>query len=138
MNQQRPRSAPPRRISRLGIMLLASILATGIQAFLVHRRARHAERAHPPEGRFVEIDSIRLHYVERGEGSPVVLLHGNGAMIQDFDISGTLDVAADRYRVVAFDRPGFGHTARPRGRIWTPAAQAKLLREAFNRLGIAR
>jgi pimeloyl-ACP methyl ester carboxylesterase len=118
--------------------LLASILATGIQAFLVHRRARDAERAHPPEGRFVEIDGVRLHYVERGEGSPVVLLHGNGAMIQDFDISGTLDVAADRYRVVAFDRPGFGHTDRPRGRIWTPAAQAKLLREAFNRLGIAR
>ena len=72
-------------------------------------------------------DGVRLHYIDRGQGEPVVLLHGNGTMAQDFDLSGVLEIAAGRYRVIAFDRPGYGHSARPRDRIWTPDAQAKLL-----------
>jgi len=52
--------------------------------------------------------------VERGEGEPLVLLHGNGSMIQDFKSSGLIDMAAAEYRVIAFDRPGHGHSDRPR------------------------
>ena len=37
---------------------------------------------------------VRLHYVERGSGEPLVLLHGNGSMIQDFESSGLVDLAA--------------------------------------------
>ncbi|MGZ5145919.1 MAG: alpha/beta fold hydrolase, partial [Burkholderiales bacterium] len=43
---------------------------------------------------------------------------------------------AERYRVIAFDRPGFGHSERPRDRLWTPDAQAALLHRAFSQLGI--
>lgn len=73
--------------------------------------ARKAERENPPQGRFVDVDGVRLHYVERGSGLPVVLFHGNGSMIQDFQSSGLIDLAAKDYRVVAFDRPGLA-TAR--------------------------
>lgn len=45
---------------------------------------------------------------------------------------------AKRYRVVVFDRPGFGHSGRPRGRVWTAKAQAELLRAALKELGIGR
>jgi pimeloyl-ACP methyl ester carboxylesterase len=38
--------------------------------------------------------------------------------------------------VIAFDRPGFGHSERPRDRLWTPDAQAALLHKAFSQLGI--
>jgi pimeloyl-ACP methyl ester carboxylesterase len=38
--------------------------------------------------------------------------------------------------VVAFDRPGFGYSERPRGIAWTPAAQADLLAGALERMGI--
>ena len=48
----------------------------------------------PPAGQFLEVDGVRLHYVERGEGEPLVLLHGNGSMIQDFETSGLIDMAA--------------------------------------------
>ncbi len=41
------------------------------------------------------------------------------------------------YRVVAIDRPGFGHSERPRGR-WTESAQASLLPEAFRLLDVDR
>ena len=99
-------------------------------------RARQAERDHPPIGRFLDIDGVRLHYLVRGEGPALVLLHGNGAMIEDFAISGILDRLAQRFRVIAVDRPGFGHTNRPRWRVWTAQAQAELVHNALARLGV--
>jgi pimeloyl-ACP methyl ester carboxylesterase len=79
---------------------------------------------------------VRLHYIDRGSGPPLVLLHGNGSMIQDFQSSGLLDLAARKYRVIVFDRPGFGHSDRPRSTVWTPEAQADLIHAALMKLGV--
>jgi pimeloyl-ACP methyl ester carboxylesterase len=98
-------------------------------------QARKAEAANPPLGKFVEVDGVRLHYVERGEGPVVVLLHGNGTMVEDWIASGVLDALAKTHKVVAFDRPGFGWSERPRTTLWTPAAQARLVAGALGRLG---
>jgi pimeloyl-ACP methyl ester carboxylesterase len=68
----------------------------------------------------------------------LVLLHGNGSMIQDFESSGLIDLAAKTHRVIAFDPPGFGHSERPRGKVWTAEAQADLIYLALERLGISR
>jgi hypothetical protein len=43
--------------------------------------ARKAQRDNPPRGRFIDVDGVHLHYVERGNGRPLVLFHGNGSMI---------------------------------------------------------
>ncbi|MGI8739037.1 MAG: alpha/beta fold hydrolase [Gammaproteobacteria bacterium] len=60
-------------------------------------------------------------------------------MIQDFDISGLVDLAAEHYRVIVFDRPGYGYSARPRGgKPWDPKAQADLLHSALQRLHVER
>jgi pimeloyl-ACP methyl ester carboxylesterase len=111
--------------------------ALAIAALVNRRLARNAESDNPPAGRFLEVDGVRLHYVERGTGTPLVLLHGNGSMIQDFDSSGLIDLAARNYRVIVIDRPGFGHSNRPRNVVWTPAAQAELINGALHRLGIS-
>jgi pimeloyl-ACP methyl ester carboxylesterase len=58
-------------------------------------------------------------------------------MVQDFECSGLIDLAARAYRVIAFDRPGFGHSERPRSRIWTPDAQAKALKSALDQIGVS-
>jgi pimeloyl-ACP methyl ester carboxylesterase len=100
--------------------------------------AKKAERDNPPVGRFVQIDGLRLHYKEWGQGEPLILLHGNGSMIEDFISSGLIDKASQGYRVIAFDRPGFGHSERSRGKIWTPQAQADLIHAALLRLGVSR
>jgi len=99
--------------------------------------AKNAENDNPPAGQFLEVNGVRLHYVERGSGAPLVLLHGNGSMIQDFESSGLIDLAAKNYRVIVFDRPGFGHSDRPRNVVWTPAAQAELINSALHRLGVS-
>ena len=98
-------------------------------------RARRAEESNPPVGSFIEVDGVRLHYRERGSGPPIVLLHGNGTMIQDWLASGVFEALAKTNRVIAFDRPGFGHSERPRTTIWTPAAQAKLIAAALAAMG---
>jgi pimeloyl-ACP methyl ester carboxylesterase len=84
------------------------------------------------------VQGVRLHYVDRGTGAPLVLLHGNGSMVEDFQSSGLLDQAAQKYRVIAFDRPGFGHSSSPRGTSWTPAAQADLIAAALKQIGVSR
>jgi pimeloyl-ACP methyl ester carboxylesterase len=115
----------------------ATVGALAISALINRQLAKNAESDNPPAGQFLEIDGVRLHYVERGSGTPLVLLHGNGSMIQDFESSGLIDLAARNYRVIAFDRPGFGHSDRPRNVVWTPAAQAELINSALQRLGVS-
>ena len=101
-------------------------------------RAREVERDNPPTGRFVTVDGVRLHYIERGAGPPVVLLHGNVVSAGDFVWSGLVYRLAARHRVIAIDRPGYGYSDRPDGSLWTAAEQARLLGKAFSRLGIER
>lgn len=111
--------------------------ALGLTALMVSARARKAERDNPPTGRFIDVEGVQVHYAEIGEGDPLVLLHGNGSMLQDFMGSDFVKAAAKHYRVIAFDRPGYGYTERPRSTIWTPAAQAGLLHSALHRIGVS-
>jgi pimeloyl-ACP methyl ester carboxylesterase len=108
------------------LWMLAALLAATL-ALAVYLAARAAERRNPPIGKFITVDGVRLHYFERGRGPAVVLLHGNTVMLQDYISSGVLDEAALRCRVIAFDRPGFGYSDRPRTKVWTPSAQGKAL-----------
>lgn len=117
---------------------LAVSAAAAATALWVRQRAQRAEREHPPVGKFIYIDGVRLHFVMRGEGPPVVLLHGNTVTHADFMASGLLEQLASDHQVIAFDRPGFGHSARPRNRLWTPSAQAGLIHRALTGLGIER
>jgi len=111
-------------------------LSLAATCLYVRAKTRQAEADNPPQGRFVDVDGVRLHYVERGSGPVLVLLHGNGVLANDFENSGLLDKAAEHYRVIAFDRPGFGYSERPRTTVWTPQAQARLLHHALQELGV--
>jgi pimeloyl-ACP methyl ester carboxylesterase len=114
----------------------AAVLAGA--AIANHLVAKRSERRNPPRGRFVTIDGVQMHYLERGVGPPVVLIHGNGVTAEDFELSGLLDHLAQRHRVIAFDRPGFGYTQRPRRRSWTAKEQATLLLGGLSALGVER
>ncbi|HZV19966.1 MAG TPA: alpha/beta hydrolase, partial [Hyphomicrobiales bacterium] len=121
------------------IYLTAVVAATFAAAALVVRRnTLRAERLYPAKGKFVEADGVRLHYANSGgEGPAVVLLHGNGTSASDWEISGVFCKAGTKYRVIAFDRPGFGHSGCPRGRCWSADAQADLIKGAIQAIGIA-
>lgn len=135
---RRNRSKLPRNAGHaLSLSLLAAGATLAASAVYVQWRSRQAERRNPPSGRFVIIDGLRLHYTDTGGPGPrVVLLHGNGSMTKEMEISGIADELAKNYRVLTFDRPGFGYSNRPRSVSWTPAAQADVLHIALRRLGI--
>lgn len=105
-------------------------------AIINARRAAHAEAANPPQGRFIDCDGVRLHYLDRGAGPIVVLIHGNSSMIADFMSSGLVDLLAKDHRVIVIDRPGYGHSSRPRDRIWTAEAQARVIDQALSEIGV--
>jgi pimeloyl-ACP methyl ester carboxylesterase len=114
----------------------ATAVAGAATALWVLHRARKAERDNPPLGRFIEVDGIRLHFIDKGKGPVVVLLHGNAVQLQDFIGCGLIDRLAEHHRVIAFDRPGFGHSLRPRDRLWTAQAQAAVLRRALAQIDV--
>ncbi|TFW01145.1 alpha/beta hydrolase [Oxalobacteraceae bacterium OM1] len=120
-----------------GLLGLAGMTAAAVA---VRLRTRAAEEENPPCGQFIKVDGVRLHYIERGprDAQPLVLLHGDGSLVQDFLVSGLFDRAAEKYRVIAFDRPGYGYSERPDGQIWGPHAQAALLQHALLTLGVER
>jgi pimeloyl-ACP methyl ester carboxylesterase len=107
-------------------------------AFANHLIARRNERKHPPPGHFIDVNGVRLHYVEHGDGKPVVLIHGNGSMAEEFAISGVVANLAVDHRVIAIDRPGYGYSDRPRGTIWDATAQANLMWAALHKLNVRR
>lgn len=124
------------RNNRGWIAGLAGVAALAGSAVFNRASTRRAEAATPPAGSFVEVEGVRLHHVDRGTGPAVVLLHGNGVTLQDFEVSGVLGLAAARHRVIAFDRPGFGYSERPRTTIWTPAEQARLIAKALKEMEV--
>jgi pimeloyl-ACP methyl ester carboxylesterase len=119
-----------------GSRMIASGIAWTPTGMLTQFLTNRTEHDNPPTGQFIEVDGIRLHYLERGAGIPVVLLHGNGTMAYEFEVSSLLGLAAENYRVLAFDRPGYGYSGRPRGQAWTSKEQADLLFKALKALGI--
>lgn len=128
----RPTSGAP-----LGTIATA---AAGLAALALfnHLAAGRAERANPPRGRFITVDGVRLHVLEQGHGTPILLLHGNGVNAEDFAISGVMDRLSTTHRVIAIDRPGFGYSERPRERDWSPEGQAALMVEACAALDVQR
>ena len=127
-----------RALCSMATTAAASAITLAAVAIANHLVARRTERRHPPTGSFVDVEGIRLHYSDRGQGSPIVLIHGNMVTGDDYNTSGLAEILLKSHRVIIFDRPGFGHSDRPRGHIWTAEKQAHLLHHALEQLGIKR
>lgn len=93
----------------------AILIGTGVllsSAVLVRYLTYKVEKTHRPLGRTVNVGGHSIHVLDQGEGPCVVLLHGNGGMIEDFASTQLIDALAEKYRVLTFDRPGFGLSTR--------------------------
>ena len=124
------------QVSGTAIGLGAAAAAAVASAVFNITRARRAERDNPMRGELIRIDGVDLHCVDSGTPGPtIVLLHGNAVTLEDWFASGVFQDLSKTNRVIAFDRPGFGYSSRPRTRLWTPAAQADLLALAIKSLG---
>jgi len=108
-----------------------------IMALLSWWLVRSAERKFPPVGRFVESEGIRLHYIEKGAGMPVVMLHGSNGSLHDYRLS-IFEKASQEFRVIAFDRPGHGYSERHERSTCASCRQAELICQAWKELGMSQ
>jgi len=112
-----------------------SVLSAGLGGLIA--------RAHPPQGRFVEVTGGRLHVAElgaaqRADDPAIVLIHGASANLEDMRLALGEDLAA-LGRVVLIDRPGRGWSERVGGAdAASPARQAQAVAEALARIGVTR
>jgi pimeloyl-ACP methyl ester carboxylesterase len=121
----------------LVLALVAAILLLGAVATQVI--ARWVEATYPPRGRFVPVSGGKLHVVDTGPaaGTPlatIVLLHGASSNLEDPMLALGRSLA-DRYRVIAIDRPGHGWSDRGPESAH-PARQAELIAETLRELKV--
>ena len=99
--------------------------------------ARRAEAAVPRDGQLIEIGGDTIHYVDKGAGPPIVMIHGLGGQLRNFAIDVVDDLAAD-HRVILVDRPGSGYSVRGAGGSARLSAQAETIAAFIRRLGLER
>ena len=119
----------------VGAALFGLLLAGS--ALLTVRLVRRAEADYPPAGPYIEVDGVRLHYLDKGQGRPVILIHGFRGSAYDFEVSISKRLAR-HCRVIAFDRPGHGYSASLPDDQHSLFVEAKQLHAAALLLGLER
>jgi len=118
------------------MFLLIVLAALATLALVTWAGAVLAERAHPAQGRMVDVDGARLHVVELGPpgATPIVMLHGASSNLEV--MRPLADRLAQRHRVILLDRPGHGWSTRSSLADSTPEPQARMIAEALTKLGV--
>jgi len=128
----------------MSLTLVAALAAVlGALAVVSAVGVSRLERAHPPAGRFVEVEGVKLHVLELGTpsregGLAIVLIHGASGNLEDMRLA-LGDELAKTHRVILVDRPGHGWSERADGsEASSPARQAALIAGALDQLGVRR
>jgi pimeloyl-ACP methyl ester carboxylesterase len=124
------------------LSLLAGVALLVLLPFLFTvYMARKVESLLPPRGRFIDVPGARLHLHEFDGGAPgapaLLLVHGLAGQLAHYTY-GVTERLAGRWRMVAVDRPGNGHSIRDPD---TPAdlkTQADALAALIDALGLER
>ncbi|MGB0921188.1 MAG: alpha/beta fold hydrolase [Alphaproteobacteria bacterium] len=119
------------------IVLLVLLLPIGALWGMSLLAIRKVRKANPPLMDLIDVGDEQVHAYVMGAdkpGTPIVLIHGASGNIRD-QVTGMMAGLAKDRPVIAFDRPGFGWSSRPKG-VWVdPGQQAAQLREALIKLG---
>ncbi|MFC1844308.1 alpha/beta fold hydrolase [Thermodesulfobacteriota bacterium] len=86
-------------------------------------------------GKFIELDGLSTHYIEKGSGEPVILLHG--FFFDTYMWNKNIDLLAEKYKVYAIDLWGFGYSTRKPLDYGYPLYTKQLLK-FMDSLGISR
>jgi pimeloyl-ACP methyl ester carboxylesterase len=86
----------------------------------------------------VDVDGVQVFYREAGprDGLPVLLLHGFPSASHQY--RRLMDALGDRYRLIAPDYPGFGHTRAPDGFVYTFDRLADVIEGFVRAIGLER
>jgi pimeloyl-ACP methyl ester carboxylesterase len=123
---------------------LALLLVLGALASAAMLGAWLVERAHPAKGRFITVESGRLHVDQLNLGfdgdMAIVLIHGASGNMEDMRtaLAAPLDAFKNRFRIVLVDRPGRGWSDRNGPEFSSPQRQADMVAQALREMGVTR
>lgn len=120
----------------MGIMLVSAIALCAAWA-VARQKIAQAAHDYPPIGKLITVKSTRLHILDRGNGIPVVMLHGASSNIREWTAS-IFDKVAENHRAIAIDRPGHGWSSDAGQDYYDPRAQARLIHEALKQIDVER
>jgi pimeloyl-ACP methyl ester carboxylesterase len=82
----------------------------------------------PWTDRFVTVGDVRAHYLEAGQGEPLLLIHGGGmSSSAELNYGVVMEPLARHLRVIAVDVVGFGETEGADERHFAASAQGDFL-----------
>jgi pimeloyl-ACP methyl ester carboxylesterase len=81
------------------------------------------------------INGKRINYEVKGDGQPIIFVHGWGGSISS--LQPLADLASNKFRAVTLDLPGFG-ISDPPGPDWGVGEYSKLLVEFIHKLGLSK
>lgn len=120
------------------LSLLAFLALLLVACWLFTRSvARKVDQGFPLPEHHLTVDGETIRYRELGEGPPLVLVHGLGGQMRNFDYL-PLARLAEKHRVVVIDRPGSGRSPRADHGKAAIAAQAALVAGFIREIGFAR
>ncbi|WP_432779023.1 alpha/beta hydrolase [Burkholderia gladioli pv. alliicola] len=118
--------------------LIAIVVAIYVVLFgFTQFTAYQVRRRFPPEGKFVDIDGDRLHYVDYGSGPPIVMVHGLCGQLRNFAYL-ELPRLAQSHRVIVVDRAGSGRSTRGPASQANVYAQARTIVRFIDTLGLEK
>jgi pimeloyl-ACP methyl ester carboxylesterase len=82
----------------------------------------------------VDINGVGIHYVERGQGNPLLLLHGHGESVYTWRHN--IESLAPVFKVYAIDLKGFGDSDKPLDGDYSVQAMAELVLDFMDALGV--
>jgi len=104
---------------------------------LARSRSSFPDReAYPFASRRLRLQDGELHYVDEGEGEPVVFVHGTPTW--SFEYRHLIAAFAKTHRSIALDHLGFGLSERPLGADYTPEAHSRRFTEFMEALDLPR
>jgi pimeloyl-ACP methyl ester carboxylesterase len=121
------------------LLVVIALLAMSLGGLVIFTAitARRVEKALPPRGQFVEVAGARIHYLDKGAGPPIVILHGLGGQMGNFTYA-LLERLAGEFRVILMDRPGSGYSTRAPGATGRLTEQAAIVAGFIRKLGLER
>jgi haloalkane dehalogenase len=87
---------------------------------------------YPFTSRFLEVPAGRLHYVDEGEGEPIVMVHGNPSW--SFMYRKEIQDLRKNFRCIALDHLGFGLSEKPWDFDYKPASHSANLGRLLDHL----
>lgn len=118
-------------------LVISAALVLAVLAWYSAGVARRIEAALPPQGRFVDVDGVRLHLRDEGSGPPLLLVHGLQGQMGNFNFGAMAELSRS-HRVIAVDRPGAGYSSSAPGMGADLASQARILARLIEELGLER